>query len=149
VASLFLATAMNAQPPAGDAKVGDIYGANNTVGNNISAKELISKLKAGPIQANITGEVVEVCAKKGCWMKLKLEDQSVVTVKMKDYAFFVPSALTGKRVVVNGTVEMATTSVAELKHLAEDAKQPQSEIDKITEPKKEVKIMASGIKVII
>ena len=149
VASLFMATAMNAQPPAGDAKVGDIYGVHNTVGKNITAKDLKSKLKAGPVQANITGEVVEVCAEKGCWMKLKLDDQSVVTVKMKGYAFFVPTALTGKKVVVNGTAEMATTSVAELKHFAEDAKKPQSEIDKITEPKNEIKIMASGIKVII
>lgn len=147
--SIFFTTVINAQPPAGDANVGDVYGADITVDKNVSAKELKSMLQAGPIQANITGEVVEVCANKGCWMKLKLEDESVVTVKMKDYGFFVPTKLTGKRVVVTGKIEMATTSVAELKHFAEDAKQPQSEIDKITEPKTEVKIMASGIKVII
>jgi hypothetical protein len=41
---------------------------------------------------------------------------------MKDYAFFVPTALEGKTVVLEGSAESKTTSVKELQHYAEDAK---------------------------
>ena len=67
---------------------------------------------------------------------------------MKDYKFFVPTSLEGKNIEIDGKVELATTSVDELKHFAEDAKKSQAEIDAITEPKKEIKIMASGIKIV-
>jgi hypothetical protein len=69
-------------------------------------------------------------------------------VKMKDYGFFVPLAAKGKTVVIEGQVSMKTTSVKELRHYAEDAKKSQAEIDAITQPKKEVNILAKGIVVI-
>lgn len=139
---------INAQPPAGDANVGDVYGQNITANKKIKPKQLEKKLSAGPVEGIISGEVVEVCPNKGCWIKMKMDNDKVVTVKMKDYGFFVPVALTGKKIMVEGRFENVTTSVEELKHLAEDAKKPQSEIDKITEPKQEIKVVANGIKVI-
>jgi hypothetical protein len=54
-------------------------------------------------------------------------------------------AAKGKQVVIEGEVIMKTTSVAELKHYAEDAKKTQAEIDAIKEPKKEVRVTAKGI----
>jgi hypothetical protein len=41
---------------------------------------------------------------------------------MKDYAFFVPTALKGKNVVLEGNAERKVISVNEQKHYAEDAK---------------------------
>jgi len=38
-----------------------------------------------------------------------------------------------------------TTPVEELRHYAEDAGKPQEEIEAITEPKEEVKFLASGV----
>ena len=67
---------------------------------------------------------------------------------MKDYGFFVPTALIGKTVVLEGNAESKTTSVNELKHYAEDAKKPQSEIDAIKDPKTETRFLASAIKVV-
>ena len=113
-----------AQPPAGEANVGDAYGA---------------KIKA---------KILEVCPNKGCWLKLELPDGNQAMVKMKDYGFFVPLAAKGKEVVIEGEVSMKTTSVKELKHYAEDAKKSQAEIDAITQPKKEVNILAKGIVVV-
>ena len=69
-------------------------------------------------------------------------------VKMKDYAFFVPTALEGKTVVMEGSAESKTTSVKELQHYAEDAKKSQAEIDAIKEPKTETRFLASAIKVV-
>ena len=140
-----------AQPPAGAANVGDMYGENVTAKGAIKGKKLTAQLKKTgeeKIDAKVEGTVVEVCANKGCWAKVKLDDQSTAMVKMKGYAFFVPTALEGKRVVIDGKAEMTTTSVNDLKHIAEDAKKPQAEIDAITEPKQEIKILANGITVI-
>ena len=47
---------------------------------------------------------------------------------MKDYAFFVPTALKGKNVVLEGAAERKVISVDEQKHYAEDAKKPRDQI---------------------
>ena len=89
-----------------------------------------------------------MCEKKGCWLKLDISDGQTATVKMKDYGFFFPLAAKGKTVVIDGEVKMKTTSVAELKHYAEDAKKSKEEIDAIKEPKTEVRVLAKGIVVV-
>ncbi len=141
-------TVLFAQPPAGNANLGDVYGANVTAGKNYDAKNLTEKLQEGPLETKLKAKVLEVCPNKGCWVKVQLEDKSVAMIKMKNYKFFVPTSLEGKNIEVDGKVEMATTSISELKHFAEDAKKSQEEIDAIKEPKKEIKIMANGIKVV-
>lgn len=147
--AMFSLQALLAQPPAGDANVGDVYGTNVTVTKVMKAKKINSALQSGEaVNMQLTGKVLEVCPNKGCWVKLQLEDNSVATVKMKDYGFFVPTSLEGKKVLIDGKVEIATTSVKELQHFAEDAKKSQEEIDAITEPKQEIKILANGIMVI-
>ena len=74
--------------------------------------------------------------------------RSKATVKMKDYGFFLPLAAKGKNVVIDGKVELKTTSVAELRHYAEDAKKTNEEINAITKPTKEVRVMAKGIVIV-
>jgi hypothetical protein len=96
----------------------------------------------------VKGKVTDVCDKKGCWLTIQTEDNSKFFVKMKDYAFFVPTALKGKNVVLEGNAERKVISVNEQKHYAEDAKKPQSEIDAITQPKEEIRFVANGIKVV-
>ncbi len=151
--AVFLTAITYAQPPAGDALVGDFYGSKVSADKPAKAKVLKSAYDKG--EATIIGEnmvmegrVLEVCPNKGCWVKLELPNKTKATVKMKDYGFFVPLSLVGKKVKIEGKAEVATTSVAELKHLAEDAKKSQEEIDAITQPKKELKILASGIEVV-
>ncbi|MBK7290457.1 MAG: DUF4920 domain-containing protein [Chitinophagaceae bacterium] len=97
------------------------------------------------MDAKIKAKIVEVCPNKGCWLKLELENGETAMVKMKDYGFFLPVAAKGKTVVIDGEVKMKTTSVAELKHYAEDAKKSKAEIDAITKPEKEVRVTAKGI----
>ncbi len=142
----------NAQPPAGDANVGDFYGEKVTNLNDaVKLTDVAAKLNAGApdmATAKIKAKVLDVCPKKGCWVSLELENGEKAFVKMKDYGFFVPVAAIGKTVVIDGEVKMKTTSVAELKHYAEDAKKPQQEIDAITQPKKEVRVLATGIVVV-
>ena len=141
-------------PPAGNAVVGDVYGggvASNAESKAISVDKLSKKLKKSDKKVEnvaVKGKVTDVCDKKGCWLTIQTEDNSQFFVKMKDYAFFVPTALKGKNVVLEGTAERKVTSVDEQKHYAEDAKKPQSEIDAINAPKEEIRFVANGIKVV-
>ncbi len=140
-------------PPQGNAQVGDLYGAQISAASEkaaISTKVLDKKLKKSNKIENVVvkGKVTEVCEKKGCWLTVETENNEKFFVKMKDYAFFVPTALKGKNVVLDGSAESKVTSVEEQKHYAEDAKKPQAEIDAITKPQEEVRFVANGIKVV-
>ena len=139
-----------AQPPAGDAKPGDYYGEKISASESTPIAEAAAKLdeKTTKIKTKITATVLDVCPKKGCWMKLAVNDSTTAFVKMKDYAFFIPTAAIGKTVVIDGEMKMVTTSVAELRHYAEDAKKSKKEIAAITQPEKEIRILANGVTVI-
>jgi hypothetical protein len=140
----------NAQPPEGEAKPGEWYGEKITADGAVPISDAVAKLNSGKdeVDGKIKAKIVEVCEKKGCWLKLDLGDGQTATVKMKDYGFFLPLAAKGKTVVIDGEIKRKTTSVAELKHYAEDAKKSKEEIDAIKEPKTEVRILAKGIVVV-
>jgi hypothetical protein len=140
----------NAQPPEGDAKPGEWYGEKVITEGAVNLNDVVKKLNSGAEypEVKVQAKIVEVCPKKGCWLKLELENGETAMVKMKDYGFFLPLAAKGKTVVIDGKVELKTTSVAELKHYAEDAKKSKEEIEAITKPTKEVKVLAKGIVVI-
>ncbi|HMY84708.1 MAG: DUF4920 domain-containing protein [Saprospiraceae bacterium] len=144
-----ISVAVFAQPPAGDANVGDYYGKKIKAKGAMDVAVLPAKLRPdAPIKVKVKGTVLDACAEKGCWMVMKIDDTNTVRVRMQDYAFFVPIAIIGKTVVAEGEAEMSVLSVKEQKHFAEDAKKSQEEIDAITMPKKEISLMASGILVV-
>lgn len=137
------------QPPAGDAKPGDAYGATIRAEKMIDIRHIPAMLdKKDSFPATVKATVLEVCPNKGCWLKLAVNDTTTAFVKMKDYGFFLPSAIKGKTIVLEGEVKLVTTPVSELRHYATDAGKPQSEIDAITQPKKEIRFTASGIRII-
>ena len=138
-----------AQPPEGKAKVGDTYGAKITEDGAISISELPALLKGkDTVVVKIKAKAVSSCSSKGCWMNLQIDDKNTAFVKMKDYGFFVPTAIADKNVVLDGIAFIKTTSVAELKHYAEDGKKSQAEIDAIKEPKQEIRFLANGIMIV-
>lgn len=138
-----------AQPPAGDAKPGEWYGEKITADGAVALSELPAQLEnKEAIDTKIKAKILEVCPKKGCWLKLQVNDSTTAMVKMKDYGFFLPVAAKGKTVVIDGEVKMKTISVAELQHYAEDAKKSKEEIAAITKPEKEIRVTAKGIVVV-
>ncbi len=143
-------TFAQAQPPKGVAKVGSTYGAKITPDGATDASQLPSLIKSDDSKTpvKVKGKITDVCSKKGCWVKLQINDHETAFVKMKDYGFFLPTSAIGKTVVIDGEAYMETTSVEELRHYAEDAKKPQSEIDAITEPGKQIRVTATGIRVV-
>ena len=146
---VMIATIINAQPPAGDAKPGEWYGEKVTTDGAISIAEIPAKLaEKESVNTKITAKVLDVCPKKGCWIKLAVNDSTTAFVKMKDYGFFLPLSAIGKTIVLEGEAKMKTTSVAELQHYAEDAKKSKEEIAAITKPGKEIRFTASGIAIV-
>jgi hypothetical protein len=93
----------------------------------------------------VEGWISQVCQAEGCWMKLKNEGGQDILVKFKDHAFLIPKDQAGKSTIVYGTAVRKVVSVKERKHMAEDAGASKAEIDKITEPKEELRIDATGI----
>jgi hypothetical protein len=93
----------------------------------------------------ITGTVEGVCQAKGCWATVKLPNGETMTIKFKDYAFFLPKDCASQKITCHGKMFMKTTSVAELKHLAEDAGKSKKEIKKIKQPKQEFRFEADGV----
>ena len=120
-----------------------------SVGEALSAEAMLEKFESlqvgDTIKAKFASTIKEVCTKKGCWMKLPLNNETEAMVKFKDYGFFMPLDSKDKEVIVNGIAFVKVTPVEELRHYAEDAGKSKEEIAKITEPKKEFSFEASGV----
>src|ERR1051325_6459099 len=139
---------INAQD-AESAKPGVTYGKYSEEGvKPISVNDLEKKMTDNKFDGKIQGKVVEVCQMMGCWAKVQKEDGSTVMIKVKDHEFAMPKDIVGRTVVVEGKAELKETSVAMLKHYAEDAGKSKEEVDKIKEPKKELVMMIKGVKVV-
>ena len=94
----------------------------------------------------LEGEITQTCAKKGCWMDVKVSEQDTLMVRFKDYGFFVPKeGVEGLRTVVKGKAKMDTISVEMLRHYAEDAGDSEEEILNIMEPKYVLEFIAEGV----
>lgn len=112
----------------------------------VSAQKLPQKLDdSGSIDIKIKGTIVEVCQAKGCWMTIDLGNDETMRVKFKDYGFFVPKDAAGKTAIMQGVALKEEVSVADLKHLAEDAGKSDKEINAITEPQEELTFVADGV----
>ena len=108
---------------------------------------VLAKLnEADSVQAKFTGTVESVCQAKGCWMNITDgNENNDVFVKFEDYGFFMPKDISGREVIMEGVAYREVTSVDELRHYAEDEGLSKEEIEAITEPKEELKFMASGV----
>lgn len=97
------------------------------------------------LMTKFTATVTSVCKAKGCWMKLEMKDGNEAMVKFKDYGFFVPRDIEGRKVIVNGKAFVAEMSVADQRHYAKDGGKSDSEIASITKPKKTYGFEADGV----
>lgn len=145
VAAIFLAGMASAQDPA-SAQKGVTYGAGtNEEGLLISTNDLSSKMEKDKFSGKVTGKVLEVCQEKGCWMKLEKADGQHLTVKFKDYKFFMPKDIVGKEVVVEGYAMIRQVTAKQQQELAKEAGKSAQEIEKIQSDKKEIQFVASGV----
>ena len=121
-------------------------------GNKISEADVVKyedvKQEAydkGRIQTQISGTILETCPKKGCWMSMATESDTVF-VRFRDYGFFVPTeGAEGKTAFIEGDLFVDTISVRKLQHYAKDAGKSKEEIAQITEPELGVSFTADGV----
>jgi hypothetical protein len=128
------------------APAGQVYGQAFAPRQAIPARDLPRTLGSrDSVAVQVTGQVREVCQVKGCWMDVQLTDNTVMKVRFKDYAFFVPKDLKGKTVVLNGKAYKQIISVADQRHYAQDAGKSAAAIQAIKAPKQSITYTASGV----
>jgi hypothetical protein len=122
------------------------YGAPITKEGAFDVHTLPEKMKGqSSMDVKIKGTVLAVCQVKGCWMTTDLGNGKTMRIRFKDYAFFMPKDCNGKTFYAQGKATWDTTSVAQLRHYAEDAGKSKEEIEKITEPSVEITFLAEGV----
>ncbi len=122
------------------------YGETITTDELTNTVEMISQVETnGTFEGKISGEIKEVCTKKGCWMTMDLPNGESMRVTFKDYGFFVPTDSQGFPVVLEGVATLNETDVATLQHYAKDQGKSAEEVAAITEPKREITFEASGV----
>jgi hypothetical protein len=127
-----------------DAARYDHFGAGMTEGKNVAVADALKDPAAFDGKTvRFEGVITAVCQTKGCWMHLGSE-QNPVFVKFKDYAFFVPKDASGRNAILEGVVKMKQETVEETRHYLEDAGKHE-EAKKITEGRKILTVMASGV----
>ena len=77
-------------------------------------------------------------------MRMDMGEEEAM-VKFKDYGFFMPKDLAGSDVIVEGVAYVEEMSVEEQRHYAEDAGKTKDEIEAITEPKRTLSFISSGV----
>ena len=148
IGAALLLVACGAQPSNAQKNDGKHFGTVVTADKAITYDQLIPKMEhLDSLAAKVTGKVSGVCQKKGCWMTLVSDQpgQPEMRVTFKDYAFFMPKDLAGKKVVIDGFAFVDVTPVADLRHYAEDAGKSKAEIAAITQPKRELAFEAKGV----
>ena len=125
------------------------FGEKITNENAIAKEVLLEKyktLKKGDtLTVKVSSKINEICQNKGCWMTLDIGNNETAFVKFKDYGFFVPMNAQKRNTIIEGKAFVEETSVAELKHYAEDEGKSPKEIAAITSPKTEYKFLAHGV----
>lgn len=122
------------------------YGGEVKESEILTTSQMVTEvMEKGTFEGKISGEIKEVCVKKGCWLTIDLPSGESMRVTFKDYGFFVPTNSNGFPVVLEGVATLTETDVETLRHFAEDQGKSKEEVAAITEPKKEITFEAVGV----
>ncbi len=145
-------SAATEEAPVATEEVAGTFGANFMAKEVVPANALLTSYSENQLvdtlKTTLQGKVNEVCQAKGCWMTIAAGNGEEMMVKFKDYGFFMPKDISGREVVMHGMAYYQITPVDELRHYAEDAGKSAEEIAEITEPKRELRFLADGVKLL-
>lgn len=158
VLSLVLCSVAVAQQPTKARKMGlarplefttehEVYGAKLTGSPHLPMATLMKDAKKWHgKKVQVRGEITGVCLKKGCWMTIK-EGPHHTRVRFRDYGFFVPLDVDGRKTAVEATVVVRVESQAERRHYAEDAGWSREKIETIKGDKVLVSLLADAVQI--
>ncbi len=133
---------------ANDANKPQTFGGEITLSNAISVEQAINEIDAlKRKEILLEGKVSKMCKKKGCWMALEGENNSI-RVTFKNYSFFAPKEVLEKRVQVQGVLSEEVMEISEARHYAEDAGKSEAEIQQIRQPTKEYRFVATAVNIL-
>lgn len=92
----------------------------------------------------LEGTVKSVCKKKGCWMVLD-DGEKDLRITFKDYGFFVPKDVAGKKVRAQGLLLKETQSAKSVKHYLKDEGASKEKIKAVKGPVDVVTFVAAGV----
>eukprot|EP01006_Ploeotia_vitrea_P004581 TRINITY_DN114933_c0_g1_i1.p1 TRINITY_DN114933_c0_g1~~TRINITY_DN114933_c0_g1_i1.p1 ORF type:complete len:168 (-),score=3.78 TRINITY_DN114933_c0_g1_i1:8-511(-) len=116
----------------------------------VSVAAMMSDFKANGSTEKVytvEGEITQVCAKAGCWVKIVTQDEPFM-VRFKDHFTIPTDTPEGTMAILHGRAYVDTVSVDLLRHFAEDAGESPEEIAKITEPEVNFGFEADGIRLL-
>jgi hypothetical protein len=113
----------------------------------LSLDVMLATFQANPKKDVFTfvAPLVGVCQSAGCWVNVQPSNGELIRVRFKDHFLIPPVTEINSAAYFHGKAYYDTLSVELQKHFLEDAKAPQSEIDKITDPKIELNFEADGV----
>jgi hypothetical protein len=137
------------QSGAPDAVSDDVqtYGETDGIANAMSAVDVAEASDAYLDQTvTVEGRVTQVCQRKGCWLVLDTGAEPirvhVARTASDEYAFTVPTDVSGAQATVRGTLQRVTLDAATHQHMVEDAGDDTSAEP---QPSTELQITARGI----
>lgn len=122
------------------------YGEAFAVDDVLPAKTLLADPSAYTDQTvRVEGRVADVCQKMGCWMVLTDDDGHQMRILMKDHAFSVDKAGTGKSCQVEGKVVAKAIDPEEVAHFESEASEGAPIPEKGVEGDTTYELVASGV----
>lgn len=124
-------------------------------GKTLTLKEVtrVSEILANPEKFNgkrvrVQGAVVDVCSKRGCWIRLASDKEyESIVFKVEDGVIVFPMDAKGKTAIAEGVISAKTYTVEQLieqgKHQAEETGKP-FDPSTVKGPKTVVRIMGEG-----
>lgn len=126
------------------------YGLPITPDGAITHNELITLMETSPegiYAGKVLGIVTSVCQISGCWMSVSAgdSDQEEIFVQFLDYGFFMPSDLTGKKIVMLGEAYRDIDSIIEVQNPADNIGSSEEDTNNLTDTSAELRFTASGV----
>lgn len=140
--ALIAALPLSAQSPTDSAVVK--RGAPVSAGPAIPVTQLVASARNYTARAVIVeGMITRECTEKGCWMQVAPSaDANGMRVTFKDYGFFIPQSMVGRRARMEGMTKVTTHSKAAADHLIGEGAQLQRNADGTAT---EVQFVANGV----
>jgi hypothetical protein len=140
--ALLAALPLAAQSPTDSAVVK--RGAPVSAGPAIAVTQLVAAARNYTAKAVIVeGMITNECTEKGCWMQVAPNAEAKgMRVTFKDYGFFIPQSMIGRRARMEGMTKVTTHSKAAADHLIGEGAQLQRNADGTAT---EVQFVASGV----
>ncbi len=94
-------------------------GAPVSDGRAIAVTQLVASARTYTAKAVVVeGVITNECTEKGCWMQVApTADTKGMRVTFKDYGFFIPQSMVGRRARMEGVTRVTTHSRAAADHL--------------------------------